>query len=317
MLIKIWSAEDGRLLATLRGHSSEITDIAVNYENTLLAVGSCDKTIRVWCTKTTQPICVLNGHSAMITSLKFCPYSRTDDRYLVSTSNDGNICFWRWNVRTRNFNLEPIKKTLRIKQSAHLICFSFSAGGSFLAVGSSDHYVHVFHVGGPSEPVKVLEIQPHLDQVDSLQFSNSGLRFVSGSKDGTANIWKYERQEWHSKTLHMSETLPNLQSARSNQDNVIVKLKVTMVGWSLDDAYVITAVNDHSIKIWESNSGKLKYILKEHDDEVFVIESHPTDPRIFLSGGHDGKIFLWDLETGKHIKMFFNQITGQGNSSSY
>ena len=32
-----------------------------------------------------------------------------------------------------------------------------------------------------------------LDQVDSLQFSNCGLRFVSGSKDGTANIWKYER----------------------------------------------------------------------------------------------------------------------------
>lgn len=289
----------------------------MNYENTLLASGSLDKMIRVWCIKTTSPVCVLTGHTGMITSLSFCPYSKNNDRYLVSTSNDGSICFWRWNVKTRQFNPEPIKKIERMKQSAHLLCFSFSSGGSFLAVGSSDHYVRVYHVSNPSGPNKVLEIQPHLDQVDSLQFSNRGLRFISGSKDGTANIWKYERSEWHSKTLHMNETLPISQSTNNNPDQVIVKLKVTMVGWSLDDQYVITAVNDHSIKVWESNTGKLKYILKEHDDEVFVIETHPTDPRLFLSGGHDGKIFLWDLSTGKHIKMFFNQITGQGYGSIF
>ena len=43
--MKIWSSEDGRLLATLRGHQAEISDIAVNYENNLIAAGSCDK---VW-----------------------------------------------------------------------------------------------------------------------------------------------------------------------------------------------------------------------------------------------------------------------------
>ena len=42
-LVKIWSSEDGRLLATLRGHQLEISDIAINYENTLVAAGSCDK----------------------------------------------------------------------------------------------------------------------------------------------------------------------------------------------------------------------------------------------------------------------------------
>lgn len=42
-LVKMWSTRDGHLLATLRGHNAEITDIAINYENTLLATGSCDK----------------------------------------------------------------------------------------------------------------------------------------------------------------------------------------------------------------------------------------------------------------------------------
>ena len=60
----------GRLLATLRGHAAEITDMAVNYENTILAVGSCDKLIRVWCLGTTSPVAVLHGHTGMITSLQ-------------------------------------------------------------------------------------------------------------------------------------------------------------------------------------------------------------------------------------------------------
>ena len=56
LLVKIWSALTGRLLATLRGASAEIADLAVSYDNTLLAAGSCDKIVRVWCLRTTAPV---------------------------------------------------------------------------------------------------------------------------------------------------------------------------------------------------------------------------------------------------------------------
>ena len=69
-LVKIWSAVSGRLLVTLRGCAAEITDLAVNYENTVIAAGSCDKQIRLWCLKTAIPLAVLHGHSGMITSLQ-------------------------------------------------------------------------------------------------------------------------------------------------------------------------------------------------------------------------------------------------------
>lgn len=55
-MIKVWSAVDGRLLSTFRGASAEITDIAINLENTLLAAGSLDKIIRVWCLQTSFPV---------------------------------------------------------------------------------------------------------------------------------------------------------------------------------------------------------------------------------------------------------------------
>ena len=69
-LVKIWSAFTGRLFATLRGHSAEITDMDVNYENTLLATGSCDKNIRIWSLKNTSPVVVLHAHTGSITMLQ-------------------------------------------------------------------------------------------------------------------------------------------------------------------------------------------------------------------------------------------------------
>lgn len=58
LLVKVWSSTDGRLLATFRGASSEIMDIAVNFDNTLLAAGSLDKIIRIWCFQTMSPVCL-------------------------------------------------------------------------------------------------------------------------------------------------------------------------------------------------------------------------------------------------------------------
>ena len=69
-LIKIWSSYSGRLMATLRGHSAEISDMAVSHDNRLLASGSCDKSVRIWNLKTTAPVAVLHGHSGMITSIE-------------------------------------------------------------------------------------------------------------------------------------------------------------------------------------------------------------------------------------------------------
>lgn len=71
-LVKIWNASSGRLLATLRGHASEITDMSVNFENTMLASGSCDKVVRVWCLRTKAPLAVLLGHTGAINTLQVC-----------------------------------------------------------------------------------------------------------------------------------------------------------------------------------------------------------------------------------------------------
>uniref|UniRef100_A0A3B4A202 Bromodomain and WD repeat domain containing 3 n=1 Tax=Periophthalmus magnuspinnatus TaxID=409849 RepID=A0A3B4A202_9GOBI len=277
-LVKIWATEDGRLLATLRGHSAEICDMTVNYENTLLASASCDKVIRVWCLRTCAPISILQAHQASITAIQ----------YLASTGADGMVCFWKWHSETLKF-------------------------GMFMATGGTDHMVRIYYLGAEI-PTKVSEIDGHTDKVVVVQFSNnSDLRFVSGSRDGTARIWHYQQQEWKTIILDMTSKLP---SASNGEEKV--KLVVTMVAWDRADRTVITAVSNYVLKVWNATTGQLLHNLCGHDDEVFVLESHPTDSRILLSAGHDGNIYMWDLTKGVKIRNFFNmQIEGQGHGAIY
>ncbi|XP_071597601.1 PH-interacting protein isoform X3 [Heliangelus exortis] len=307
-LVKIWATDDGRLLATLRGHAAEISDMAVNYENTMIAAGSCDKMIRVWCLRTCAPLAVLQGHSASITSLQFSPLCSGSKRYLSSTGADGTICFWLWDAGTLKINPRPTKFTERPRPGVQMICSSFSAGGMFLATGSTDHIIRVYYFGS-GQPEKISELEFHTDKVDSIQFSNSSSRFVSGSRDGTARIWQFKRREWKSILLDMA-TRPAGQSLQGVEDK-ITKLKVTMVAWDRHDNSVITAVNNMTLKVWNSFTGQLIHILMGHEDEVFVLEPHPFDPRVLFSAGHDGNVIVWDLARGVKIRSYFNMIADQ------
>uniref|UniRef100_A0A8D0AJD2 Bromodomain and WD repeat domain containing 3 n=1 Tax=Sander lucioperca TaxID=283035 RepID=A0A8D0AJD2_SANLU len=300
-LVKIWATDDGRLLSTLRGHSAEICDMAVNHENTLIASASCDKTIRVWCLRTCAPITVLQAHGASITSIQFCPAVKGTTRYLASTGADGMVCFWKWHSHSMKFHDQPVKFVERSRPGVQVSTSSFSSGGMFMATGGTDHLIRVYYLGAET-PVKVSEMDAHTDKVVVVQFSNNSdsLRFVSGSRDGTARIWHYQQQEWKSVTLDIAARLPG--STVANGDDK-TKLVVTMVAWDRADSTVITAVSN--------------YLLKGHDDEVFVLEAHPFDSRIMLSAGHDGNIYMWDLAKGAKIRNYFNMIEGQGHGAIF
>uniref|UniRef100_A0A8C9VS31 PH-interacting protein n=1 Tax=Scleropages formosus TaxID=113540 RepID=A0A8C9VS31_SCLFO len=313
-LVKIWATDDGRLLSTLRGHAAEISDMAVNYENTMIAAGSCDKMIRVWCLQTCAPLAVLDGHGASITSLQFSPLCSGTRRYLSSTGADGSICFWQWDPRTMKFSPRPSKFTERPRPGVQMICSSFSAGGMFLATGSTDHVIRVYFFGS-GQPEKISELESHTDKVDSIQFSNCGERFVSGSRDGTARIWQLHQQEWRSILLDMATKLPG--SNPPALEDKVTKLKVTMVAWDRHDNTVITAANNLTLKVWNSYTGTLIHVLMGHEDEVFVLEPHPFDPRVLFSAGHDGNAIVWDLARGVKIRSYFNMIEGQGHGAVF
>lgn len=318
LLIKLWSTYTGRLISVFRGASLEITDIAINSENTLIAAGSIDRILRVWNLQNGAPVAVLTGHNGMITSVNVCPTQCLDVRYLISTSTDGSVAFWPYTYECAvevEFRNNPLlyQEKLRPGQ-AQMICSSFSPGGTFLATGSADHHVRVYYMNGDEGPHRILEMEAHSDRVDSIQWAHSGLRFVSGSKDGMAIIWWFERQQWKSIHLDMSTKITNLNKQTENDSK---KLKVTMVCWNLSDYWVVTAVSDHTLKIWTASNGQIIKSLTGHSDEIYVLEAHPQCDNIILSAGHDGQLFIWDILKGEIIFKFLNNIEGQGFGAIY
>ena len=173
-----------------------------------------------------------------------------------------------------------------------MICASFSPGGVFFVVGSADHNVRVYKMNGPEGPIRILEEEFHEDRVDSIQWCNTPnkLRFLSGSRDGTARIWSFTNQRWSTLVLNMktgdnseptkknAQVTPQPQTSTSRSGRTIAQVSestndsnpgedaqakvkkmksVTMVAWSLDDALAITAVSDLTLKIWDSHKGTL------------------------------------------------------------
>lgn len=95
------------------------------------------------------------------------------------------------------------------------------------------------------------------------------------------------------------------------------KLKVTMVAWDISDTWIITAVVDYKLKVWIAETGELYRILSGHSDEIYVLESHPKDPHIVLSAGHDGQLYVWNILHSKFVAHFTNNIEGQGNGAVF
>ena len=106
----------------------------------------------------------------------------------------------------------------------------------------------------------------------------------------------------------------NQLSSTSNHDE---KCAVTMVQWSTDDSYAITAIANFQLKVWNPQNGCLVTTLQGHSSLVYTVEPHPLTENIFLSAGHDGYLKVWEISTSKCLFSSQNIIDMQGHAAVY
>ena len=98
--VRLWRASDGRPLATLRGHTAEITSLAFSPDGSRLVSGSGDSTAVIWDVRTGRRLQTLAGHKFGVTSVSFSP----DGMLVLTSSVDGDA--WLWSVKTG----QPVRK---------------------------------------------------------------------------------------------------------------------------------------------------------------------------------------------------------------
>ncbi len=87
---RVWEAASGRLLATLSGHSGDVTGVAWAPDGARLATASDDQTARVWEAASGRLLATLSGHSGCVTGVAWAP----DGARLATASDDQTARVW-------------------------------------------------------------------------------------------------------------------------------------------------------------------------------------------------------------------------------
>ncbi|MCP4398358.1 MAG: hypothetical protein GY801_13810 [bacterium] len=134
----------------------------------------------------------------------------------------------------------------------------------------------------------------------------AGVVFVSVCFAGTTQKCSAQETSVPLKPLKQ-ETAPAAQ-----KPELVVQIghtdNVNTVAFSPDGRMLASGSADHTIKLWEVQTGQELRTLAGHDDIVESVAFSP-DGQTLASGSHDNTIKLWDIQTGQNLRT----LTGHNN----
>lgn len=180
-VIHLWDLKRCTILRTLTGHAHWVLAVAAHPNGKLLFSGSRDRTIRCWNIATGKCEGVLLGHTSEVSGLAV---NAAGDR-LLSCSADQTIRLW-------DATSGQLLQTFRGHGGA-VNSVAFHPNGQDFASGSSDKTVKLWNL---STHAAYATLTGHAGWVWTVVFpsrldaSATSLPLISGSWDGTINIWQ-------------------------------------------------------------------------------------------------------------------------------
>jgi polyadenylation factor subunit 2 len=231
-----------------------------------------------------------------------------EGRRLLTGSSSGE--FTLWNGLT--FNFETI---LQAHDNA-IRAIEYTNSGAWILSADQGGVIKYFQ----SNMNNLQILTAHREAVRDLSFSPDDGKFVSASDDSTMKIWAFEeaREEkslkghgwdvkcvdWHPyKGLIVSGSKDNLVKfwdPRSGGNLATYhghKGTVQAVQWSKDGNLVATASRDQMIKLYDIRAMAELATLKGHPNDVCSIDWHPDHRDLLVSGGSEGSVYFWSLNS--------------------
>lgn len=312
--IRVWRLPDGLPISVLRGHIGAVTAIAFSPRHNSvfqLLSSSDDGTCRIWDSRYSQ-----------CRARIYVP-RRTDD---VAGSNNG----------PSSSSISQNNQILCCAYNANGTVFVTGSSDTFARVWSACKP----NIDDSQQPIHEIDVLAgHENDVNYVQFSGCAVasrsltsdstdekvpklktswyshdNIVTCSRDGSAIIWIPRSRRSHGKVgrwtraYHLKVPPPPMppQPRRGGprQRFLPTPRGVNMIVWSLDNRFVLAAIMDCRICVWNASDGRLVHSLTGHSESTYVLDVHPFNPRIAMSSGYDGKTIIWDIWEGIPIRIY-------------
>jgi len=317
--IKLWDAQTGAEVMTLRGHRTPVWTLAFNPDGKQIVSGSNDgiklwdvqtgteavtlrgplddilsvafspdgkriisggwHPIKIWDATTGDEMLTLRGHETQVYNVAFSP----DGKRIVSSSLDKNIKVW---------DAETGKELKAFRGHDWSVeCVAFTPDGKRLISASWDDTVKLWDVMIDRESIK---IHGHRRVARSIAFSPDGRQIVSGSYDYTIKLWNAQTGE-AIRTMRVRGLFPSGQA---------LGLTPSGVAFSPDGRRIASGEGDRRfVRVWDASTGAQLMALRGHKDLVRCAAFSP-DGKYIVSGSDDKTIKVWDAMSGSEIITF-------------
>jgi len=255
----------------LADHKDSVNSIVFSPDDSLIASGSEDSSVKLWDADSGKRIKAIMRHPFPILCVAFSP----DSNMVAAGSEIGTITLWDVNYKERI-------KTLK-GHTDRVVSIRFSPDGKILASGSADHTIRLWDMASGKE---VKKLDEHVDMVNSLDFSPDGKILASSSADGSVRLWNVD--SW--------ESISTLKESAGAVDSIC---------FNSDGSMLASGSANGVIRLWNVSSGEEIRSFESESKAAISIDdalAFSPDDRILVSGTSDGKVTVWDAGSGDVVE---------------
>ena len=174
--IRLWEADTGKHVRTIRGHNGAVFDVAFSPDSSLLASASADQTGKVWRVSDGQRLDTLNQPQGEQFRIAFTP----DGKFILGCGADKKIRLWRLRSRTKPA-INPVVHA-RFAHEEAVTHLAVSPHGKWIATAAADGAVKIWSLPA-LRLLKIFPAQP--DLVSALVFHPNGDLFTAWMNGGS------------------------------------------------------------------------------------------------------------------------------------